>query len=295
MTSSAFSKDAKITLVSFFAFLAGCLPARAGAAAASFWGCAAALALAAAPSPAFCDAPLAVATPAAPTETVSAEDEYSPSYYGENGDSNTVNLRLQLPSANARWLLRLKLPIVTAAPPESVPGRGDLAIWDLAVLNAGHGQWLVGPTLRLPVANDSLGSHKYSIGPAFGYAQQAQRVTYGFFAQAFFSVIGPSSYPPVEKADIAPTLKVDLAGGWNVGLSTMQFTYDWARNRWTDVPLGFRIGKSSIAELKPLDAYFELERNLAHTADTPGWTMRLLTRWNFGKTTNSPSDADQDE
>lgn len=237
--------------------------------------------------------PTPAASPAPPSRNVSVEDEFSPSYYGEGGNSNTVNLRAQLPYAAARWILRLKLPVVTAAPPESITGTGDLSLADLAVTNAGAGQWLGGFTLRVPIGNDSLGTHKYSLGPAGGFATRSGAWTLGFFGQAYFSVIGPSSYPGVGKTQIEPDIGFALQDGWSIGLSTMQFTYDWVRNRWTDVPLGFRVSRR-FGRATPFDAYLEGERNLAHAEDTPGWTIRSLLRWRIPEP-NLPSVSDDDQ
>jgi hypothetical protein len=227
-----------------------------------------------------CDPP---ATPAPPATTVSAEEELSPSYQDETGSSNLVNLRAQVPYDNANWVVRVKLPVVTSAPAESVTGAGDLALWDLAVIDARSSQWLIGPTIRIPTASDSLGSDKYSIGPSVSYDTKLGMGTAGFWFNSFFSVIGPSWYPLVARTQISPDFKFGLRNGWNVGLSTMQFTYDWARNRWTDAPLGFRIGKKAPGGLKNLDAYFEAERNFASAADTPFWVVRLSARWTLQK------------
>jgi len=233
-------------------------------------------------------------TPAPPSETVSAEDEFSPNYQSETGASNLVNLRTQIPFDNGTWVFRMKLPIVTAAPPESITGAGDLALWGLAVIDAGSAQWLVGVTFRVPTARGSLGTNKYSLGPSVGYVVQRNSSTLGFFANSFFSVIGPAWYPAVAKTQIAPAVKLDLARGWAVGLSTMQFTYDWVRDRWTDVPVGLRIGKKPLW-VNRLDAYLEGERNLAHAADTPGWTVRALLRWKISGAQSDSSNEDDDQ
>jgi hypothetical protein len=136
-------------------------------------------------------------------------------------------------------------------------------------------------TLRLPTANDSLGTHKYSIGPAVIYTTSLGRWTLGLSQESFFSIIGPKSYSTVGKTQIAPTARFGLPSGWSVGLSTMQFTYDWVLNRWTDVPFGLRLEKRSLAGLRPLDAYVEAERNLVDQSDTPAWTIRSALRWTF--------------
>ena len=246
------------------------------------------------PQPAFSDTPVGWSTPSPPSTSLSAQDEFSPDYRSESGSSNVVNLRAQLPYDNGRWVLRLKLPIVTSAPSEAITGAGDLALWALSVQNAGTGQWLLGPTIRIPTAKDSLGTNKYSLGPCLGYATERAAWTVGFFGQTYFSVIGPAIYPAVAKTQIAPTFKYELPQGWNIGLSTMQFTYDWVRNQWTDVPIGFRVGKTFTGLLTSWDAYFEAEKNLASAPDTPSWTARLLLRWK-GSRAALPTDGDQDE
>ncbi len=111
-------------------------------------------------------------TPSAapPSPYVSIEEEVSPNYDGESGSSSQINLRGQLPYvAGAQYIFRLRLPIVTSAPATAVTGAGDLALYDLAVVDTTRGRWLDGLTVRVPTAqNDSLGTGKYSIGPAFG-------------------------------------------------------------------------------------------------------------------------------
>lgn len=210
---------------------------------------------------------------------MSAEDELSPGYYGEAGSSNQINVRAQIPYANSSpYYVRIKLPIVTSAPAESITGAGDLAVTNFAVLDRA---WVGGITFRFPTANDSLGTHKYSVGPAFGYTVNRGSWTIGFSEESYFSIIGPSSYPPVGKSQISPILRLALANGWSVGFSTMQFSYDWVNNRWTDVPLGLRFEKRGIVGLPSLDAYADAERNVAHTDDTPGWTFRSALRWFF--------------
>jgi len=217
--------------------------------------------------------------PPPPATYVSAEDELSPGYYGEAGSSNQINWRAQIPYGNsATYYVRIKLPVVTSAPPESITGAGDLAVTNFAVLDAA---WVGGVTLRFPTANDSLGTHKYSLGPAFGYTVTRGRWTLGFSEESYFSIAGPASYPSVGKSQLSPTLRLGLSNGWSVGFSTMQFTYDWVNNRWTDVPLGLRLEKRGIAGLQSLDVYADAERNLAHTEDTPGWTFRSALRWFF--------------
>jgi hypothetical protein len=220
-------------------------------------------------------------SPAPPSPYVSIESEVSPDYDGESGSSNLINLRGQIPyGAGAQYLFRLKLPIVTSAPATAVTGAGDLALYDLAVSGTGDSRWLEGITARVPSAqNDSLGSGKYSVGPAFGYTLTRGPWTLGFFQQDFFSVIGPESRSSVGQSKIEPDVAFALPRGWSVGLSSMTFTYDWVRNQWTEVPVGLRVGKRFSDGLRPLQASFEMEQNLADARGAPSWTIRTLLKW----------------
>jgi hypothetical protein len=220
-------------------------------------------------------------TPAPPAPYVSIEEEVSPNYDDESGSSNLVNVRAQLPYvAGAQYVFRLKLPIVTSAPATAVTGAGDLALYDLAVTDAARGRWLEGVTIRVPTAqNDSLGSGKYSVGPAFGYETQRGPWTLGFFQQDFFSVIGPASRSPVGQSKIEPSVTLALARGWSIGLSTMTITYDWVHNEWTEAPVGMRVAKRFNGGLSPLEASAEMEQNLADVKGAPGWTIRTRLKW----------------
>jgi hypothetical protein len=220
-------------------------------------------------------------TPAPPAPYVSIEEEVSPNYDDENGSSSLVNLRGQFPYlAGTQYVFRLRLPIVTSAPASALTGAGDLALFDLAVTDVAQGRWLEGVTIRVPSAqNDSLGSGKYSVGPAFGYETQQGPWTLGFFQQNFFSVVGPTSRSPVGQSKIEPSVALALARGWSIGLSSMTITYDWVRNEWTEVPVGMRVAKRFSRGLSPLEASVEMEQNLADARGAPGWTIRTMLKW----------------
>lgn len=154
----------------------------------------------------------------------------------------------------------------------------------MVVEGSTSGRWLKGVTIRVPTAqNDSLGTGKYSLGPAAGYLTKRGSWTIGFFEQNFFSVIGPKSRPPVGQSKIAPIASYALPRGWSVGLSTMTVTYDWVRNKWTEVPVGLQVDKNFGDVFLPLDASVEIEQNLADTAGTPAWTLSMLLQWSFSR------------
>ncbi|MEO6835947.1 MAG: hypothetical protein ABI231_08585 [Candidatus Tumulicola sp.] len=232
------------------------------------------------PSPSPEESPLR----SAPAPYFSAEEEVSPDYDGTAGSSTLINLRGQIPYAAgaARYVFRVRIPIVTSAPQTAITGTGDVALFDLAVSDTQSGRWLTGATVRLPSGQkDSLGTGKYSIGPAFGYESRRGSWVFGFFEQNFFSVIGPKSRPPVGQSKIEPTIAYVFPRGWTVGTSRMTFTYDWVRSAWTDVPLGVGVDKTFADALRRIDASFEIEKNLAGVKGAPGWTLRTAVKWTF--------------
>jgi hypothetical protein len=225
-----------------------------------------------------------------PPTYLQVQEEISPDYASESGSSTQFNVSGQMLISGNRYLLRLKLPIVTSAPGRAVTGAGDLALTDLRFFDTAATHYVAGITARLPTSqNTSLGSGKYSIGPVFGYQFQSGRWRVGFYNQNYFSIIGTSSRPAVGRSKIEPIVSISLPYGWTVGFSTMSFTYDWVLNKWTEVPIGGLVTKSfgrfgklgAIGNVLPLQATLEMEQNLSSVKFTPGWTTRISLRWVF--------------
>ena len=203
-----------------------------------------------------------------------------------------LNLRGQLPylENGQQYILRVKIPIVTEAPLQAVTGVGDATLYFYAETNVGEGRWSYGATARFPTAgNSSLGSGKYSIGPAAGYDIVRGDWTLGIGTTNYFSVVGPSWRSPVAQTKLDPSATLSLPRGWAVGTSSMSFTYNWYKGMWINVPLGLRIqkalGTSSnlpfVQFLAPLVGSAEFEKNLVAAPGTPAWTIRVMLRWNL--------------
>jgi hypothetical protein len=239
----------------------------------------------AAPSPNPSATPATIQAMKLPDPFVSIEEEYSPNYDGEGVGSSGLNFRGQIAFASGGYgyLIRLKVPYVSSAPPGAITGRGNTTLAALQIRSDAHGQWLLGITMRLPTAqNDSLGSPKTSIGPAFGYQAQQGPWTLGFFSQNFFSVMGPSYAKQVGQSKLEPTVIYSLPAGWQLGTSTMSFTYDWPRGEWVEVPIGLRVQKAfGYAALRPFRFFVEAEQNLVNVRLVPSWTIRAQMRYTF--------------
>jgi hypothetical protein len=231
--------------------------------------------------------------PGVPNLWYSLEEETSPDYTGEGGSSSQLNLRAQIPLGSLLGhfptpifapkpfqLIKIKLPFVLSSPKQALQGAGDATVVILEYLGRKVRKWVVGPALKLPTASGTgLGSGKWSIGPAVGYTILGRRTEAGAFSQSFFSFAGPKANPRVSQTQIQPMYTVSFGRGWTLGTSQMQFTYNWQKNQWTTVPLGVRIADSFDMSTSRWTAGFEVEKNLVHELDTPGWTLRLNLRY----------------
>jgi hypothetical protein len=242
-------------------------------------------------------APSPAASLPPPRPYVSLEEEYSPDYNDDSGQSVLLNLRAQLPylENGQQYIIRVKLPFVTTSPAEAVTGVGDSTLTYLAASDAPGGRWTYGATMKLPTAGDSsLGSGKYSIGPAGSYERVSGVWNVGVSTTNYFSVIGPASRSQVAQTKIDPSALLSLPQGWAIGTSTMSYTYNWVPGTWVNVPLGIRIEKAfgtnsalPIAQLlAPIVGSAEFEKNLVAAADTPSWTIRVMLRWNLPRSKN---------
>lgn len=123
---------------------------------------------------------------------------------------------------------------------------GMLAPSELADVGRGKLLWGLGPTFIFPTAtNSSLGSEKWSIGPAGLLMYMDPAFKAGFLAQQWFSYAGKDDRPDVSKANIQPIFYYSLPHLWQIGFSP-NITVNWegsSGNRWT-VPVGGGVNKT---------------------------------------------------
>lgn len=238
----------------------------------------------------------ALVDPLTPNLWFSLEDE---SLQSVSGASNQLNLRAQIPLAAAPpltsviasgrvlSLIKFKLPIVISAPSnigvEAAVGTGDLTVAWLGGFGSAQSRWAGGASFKFPTGAGSLGSGKWSVGPAIGYTAGVGAWTLGVYSQSFFSYAGSGSRAPVAQTQIEPTISYAFADGWSIGSSQMKYTYDYDSGRFTNVPLGVRVSKQMDAGAKRWNAYFEAEKNLATSGGT-SWSVRLGAKLVFLRT-----------
>jgi hypothetical protein len=227
--------------------------------------------------------------PLSPREWYSIEDDATTSYDHLAGSSNTINLRAQIPlgrfakklpasllTRRRVQLIKIKLPFVTSAPAGAVKGNGDTTLWFLQYLGTASQKWVYGPLLKIPTASmNELGSGRWSGGPAAGYTYTHGSTSLGLYAETYVSFAGPKSRGAVTQTQIQPGLFFTLPRGWLVGTSSMQFLYNWQRNAWQNVPLGFRVERFT----QKVMVGVEVEKNLASVQSTTQWTFRFDVKY----------------
>ncbi len=228
----------------------------------------------------------AVINPVGPQPWYALQDEYTPNYNGTTGGGNVVNLRAQIPletqtdPARPLNLLRIKLSFTTQSPNFSLTGQGDSTLWFLSSYTAHVASWQTGVIAKIPTGErNSLGNGKWSLGPVIGYTFSKGARTIGLRMQSYFSVAGPSWRTGVAQTQLTPSLAYGIGDGWTVGTSSMDFTYDWIINRWTDVPVGVAIERDFRGGFARIGAIFEIEDNLAKARGSGRETLRLQLKW----------------
>ena len=93
------------------------------------------------------------------------------------------------------------------------------------------------------------------MGPAIGVVKPlSKRLLVGAFSQNLFAA-------HVGISQIQPVITYQLGHGWALSAGDAQFTYDWERDEWTNVPLGFQIGVVRIVAKQPFRFYVNPQWN----------------------------------
>ncbi len=164
--------------------------------------------------------------------------------------------------------------------PEGPSGLGDIEFYDLSELETRYGQFTIGPVFTFPTGTQSgVGKGKWTLGPAFGFNAKKGNLKWGFFSESFFSFAGDSSQASVENTKLQPIIIYSLPHGWSIGTSDMHFTYDWIKNRLTNIPLGFEIGKEFKVYSQNFKFSEQTEYNFANTNGSSAWTFRFTLEY----------------
>ncbi len=159
-------------------------------------------------------------------------------------------------------ILRMTLPY-------HANGRGDkgldsVSLFDLVILNRSWGRLAVGGVATL--ANESA-ADTFVIGPAVGAIWALSRKTkLGLFNQNVFG--GDTAVSQFQ-----PIAAYQLGNGWSVSAGDLQFTYDWKRSKWINVPIGFQVGKVTRIGNQPVRWAINPQYNLKNDDGLAKWKL----------------------
>jgi hypothetical protein len=223
--------------------------------------------------------------PAPRVPTLQVADWYTINFRElKNVDANTVVVRPLIPFATGsiQHLFRATVPFITDNPVLS-PGLGDTTLFDLIIFRGQGGRWGIGPAVLLPTGGRHRGAEKWAVGPALGYASRQGRFQWAILNQNLFTVAGNSSRRNVNVTALQPILSYGLGGGWSIGSSEMNFVYNWQAQRWTNLPVGPRLGKVFLFGRLPVQFNIAYEHDFANRRRDPENIVRFTTRFLFPK------------
>ena len=222
--------------------------------------------------------------PTASLMSVQIQNVYAGNYHNlDDEDGNTILLRSAIPfkTGPLNHIARATLPFITDSPSDE-NGLSDLVLFDLIVFNESWGRWGIGPVILFPTAtSDELGAEKWAAGPAAGFVARSEQLMMGIFTQNLFSFAGDDDREDVNLSIIQPILNYSLPDHWSIGVSEMNFTYDWEKDDWIALPLGLKLSKMVKFGSLPVQFSGFYEYNFADDYVSPEWVINFSLKFLF--------------
>jgi len=219
---------------------------------------------------------------------------FSPKYNGErNRQGDSVVTRGYFPWRlyDVDQLTRISIPYTLGSPgksrggetateeedfPVGPSGLDDIELYNVALFKRPWATFSFGPAFSFPTgAKSGLGKKVWTVGPAFGINKRWGDWKIGAFSQNFFAFAGTPGGDQVSRTKLQPIIGWTISDRWSVGTSDMNFTYDWTKGRFVNIPVGGQIGKSFKFAERNMKISVQAERNFATAPGSSAWTFRL--------------------
>jgi len=215
---------------------------------------------------------------------------------------NVLNIQPVIPlsiSKNTNLIVRTIIPIISQPVykptgneenpwvNERENGLGDIALsLFFTARNPKKLIWGVGPAIGLPTATDlnTLGTGKWSAGPAIILLIQPGKWTMGLVAQNTWSFAGHEDRAKVNQFFTNPFIVRQIAKGWYVNSAPI-ITSNWnaeSGEKWL-VPLGIGAGKVFKVGKLPINAQMGYYNYVIAPTNGPDWQMRAQVNFMFPK------------
>jgi len=178
-----------------------------------------------------------------------------------------------------KFLLRPILPLLSNQYPADESGIGDLFVQGYYIPHREGAavEFGFGPAVVLDTAtNDSLGSGKWSVGPAFVLIHKTREWTMAALANHIWSVAGDDDRRDVSQTSLQPILTRSFPNSWSMSFSS-EATYNWQADSgeaWT-VPLGISTSKVVKIGHRPVSFGMGGFYNVERPESASRWTARL--------------------
>lgn len=210
-----------------------------------------------------------------------------------NGDATFLRISplYGSPSTNNWKVIHLNLLTLADAPggvpgrpgnPDPVPGEKVFGVSDLTHASfftppsSGKAIWGYGAMLSIPIASDSsLGSGKWSAGPAFRFVYRSGPWNLGMFGGQIWSFAGSSNRGDISQLIMRGAIRRELPNDWYF-VSAPVITANWKveGQKWM-LPLGGGIGKVIRIHSKPWALSLQGYYNVVKPDGAPNWSVRL--------------------
>ena len=227
-----------------------------------------------------------LANPLAPVTTIAGQFRTE---FG-CGPDNDVNYQLRLQpsffkpfSDRSAFLLRTIVPLQLKNWPTSDTGLGDIALVPYYVPDTMEQTFLgYGAAIGIPSATkDTLGSGKWTAGPAMILARTGNPITYGGLVQHIWFYAGDSDRDDVSVTTVQPFVTYLLGGGWAASLNA-EASYNWntESDKWT-VPLAASISKVVNIGGKYVNITVAAVNYVEKPDYAPDWELRVNVTYVF--------------
>jgi len=209
----------------------------------------------------------------------------------ENRTQNITNIQPVIPvglSESVNLIVRTIIPLISQpiGKTESQFGLGDIALsLFLTPRKPGKLIWGVGPAVGLATATDaSLGSEKWSAGPAIIALIQPKGWTIGLTVQNTWSFAGKEERADINAFFCNAFIVKNLAKGWYVNSAPI-ITANWDAvegEKWL-VPIGAGVGKVFKLGKMPVNAQVGYYNYIVAPTNGPEWQLRAQLNFMFHK------------
>lgn len=207
-----------------------------------------------------------------------------------NGPDDEINEQVRLQpsffkpfSDQSAFLMRTIVPLQFKDWPTDQAGLGDISLVPYYVPDTTRDLFAgFGAALGIPSAtDDTLGSEKWTAGPAAIVAKTGQPITFGGLIQHVWSYAGDGDRGDVSATTVQPFLTYLIGNGWASSLN-MEASYNWEADQdpWV-IPLSMGVSRAVNLRGKFLNVGLATIGYLDKPDYAADWELRLNVTYVF--------------